>query len=75
VGDKIETMSWAGHVARIGLRRGVCRVLAGKPYGKRPLERPRRRGEDNFKMDLQEVECGVWTGLNWLKIEAGGGQL
>jgi hypothetical protein len=43
----------------------VCRVLAGKPYGKRPLERPRRRREDNFKMDLEEVECGV---MDWIEL-------
>jgi hypothetical protein len=39
-------------------RRDVYRVLVGEPEGKRPLERPRRRGEDNIKMDLQEVVCG-----------------
>jgi len=51
-------MGWAGHVARIGERRGVYRVLVGVPEGKRPLGRPRRRWEDNIKMDLQEVGCG-----------------
>jgi len=49
---------WAGHVARSGERRGVYRVLAGKPEGKTPLDRPRRRWEDNIKKDLQEVGCG-----------------
>jgi hypothetical protein len=49
-------MRWAGHVARVGEKRGVYRVLMGKPEGKRPLGRPRRRWEDN-KMDLQEVGC------------------
>ena len=49
---------WAGHVARSGERRGVYRVLAGKPEGKTPLDRPRRRCEDNIKKDLQEVGCG-----------------
>jgi hypothetical protein len=48
-------MRWAGHVARIGERRGVCRVLVGKPEGKRTLGRPRRKWEDNIKMDLQEM--------------------
>jgi hypothetical protein len=48
-------MRWAGHVARTGEDRGVYRVLVGKPEGKRPLGRPRRRWEDNIKMDLQEV--------------------
>jgi hypothetical protein len=58
-------MRWAGHVARIVAGRGVYRVLVGKPEGKRPLGRPRRRCEGNIKMDLQEVECGVmdWIGL------------
>jgi len=51
-------MRWAVHVARMGEKRGVSRVLAGKPAGKRPLGRPRRRWEDNIKMDLQEVGCG-----------------
>ena len=49
---KPRRMRWAGHVARLGERRGVCRVLLGKPEGKRPLGRPRRRWEDNIKMDL-----------------------
>jgi len=47
-----------GHVAGMGERRGVERVLVGKPDGKRPLGRPRHRQEDNIKMDLQEVGCG-----------------
>jgi hypothetical protein len=52
-------------VARMGDRRGVHRVLVGKPEGKRPLGRPRRRWEDNIKMDLQEVGggCGHWMEL------------
>jgi len=48
-------MRWAGHVARICERRSVYRVLVRKPEGKRILGRPRRRWEDNIKMDLQEV--------------------
>ena len=48
-------MGWAGHVARMGEERGVYRVLVGKPEGKRPMERPRRRWVDNIRMDLQEV--------------------
>ena len=51
-------MRLAGHVARMGERRGVYSVLVGKPEGKRPLGRRRRRWEDNIKMDLQEVGCG-----------------
>jgi len=58
-------MRWAGHVARMGEERGVYRVLVGKPEGKRPLGRPRRRWVDNIRMDLQEVGCGymAWIGL------------
>jgi hypothetical protein len=48
-------MRWAGHVVRVEERRAVYKVLVGKPEGKRPLGRPRRRWEDNIKMDLQEV--------------------
>ena len=49
----------------MGDRRGVYRVLVGIPEGKRPLGKPRRRWEDNIKMDLQEVECG---GMDWIKL-------
>ena len=49
---KSRRMRWAGHVARMREHRGVHRVLVGKPEGKRPLGRPRRRWEDNIKMDL-----------------------
>jgi len=55
---KSRRMRWAGHVARMGERRGVYRVLVGKPERKRPLGRTMRRWEDNIKMDFQEVECG-----------------
>jgi len=55
---KSRRMSWAGHVARMGEDRGVHRVLVANPEGKRPLGRPRRRWEDNIKMDLQEVVGG-----------------
>jgi hypothetical protein len=48
-------MRWAGYVTRMGERRGVYRVLVGKPEGKRPFERPRLRWKDNIKMDVQEV--------------------
>ena len=50
---KSKRMRWAGHVARMGERRGLYRILVGKPEGKRPLGRPRCRWEDNIKMDLQ----------------------
>ena len=58
-----------------GERRGVYRVLVGKPEGKRPLGRPRPRWEDNIKMVLQEVDVGVWTGSSWLRKGTGGGHL
>jgi len=58
-----------------GKRRGIYRVLVGKPGGKRPLGRPRRRWEDNIKMDLQEVGCGTWAESIWLRIGTGGGVL
>ena len=62
---KSRRMRWAGHVARMGEEMGVHRVLVGKPEGKRPLGRPRRRWVDNIRMDLQEVGCGYvdWIGL------------
>ena len=55
---KSRRIRWAGHVARMGEERGVYRFLVGKPEGKRPLGRPRRRWVDNIRMDLQEVGCG-----------------
>jgi hypothetical protein len=59
---KSRRMRWAGQVAGMGEGRGVHRVLMGKPDGTRPLGRPRRRWEDNIKMDLEEVGrgCGDW---------------
>ena len=63
--DECYKMRWVGHVARMGERRGVYRVLVGKHEGKRPLGRPRRRWEDNIKMDLQEVGCG---GMDWIDL-------
>jgi hypothetical protein len=53
-----------GHVVGIGEKRGVYRVLVGKREGKRPVGRPRRRWEDNIKMDIQEVGCG---GMDWIE--------
>jgi len=52
---KSRRMRWGGHVAHMGEDRGVHRLLVGKPEGKRPLGKPRRRWEDNIKMDLQEL--------------------
>jgi len=51
-------MRWAGHVAIMGEEKGVYRVLVGKPEGRRPMARPRRRWVDKIRMDLQEVGCG-----------------
>ena len=62
---KSRRMRWAGHVTRMGQGRVVYRVLVGKPEGKRPLGRPRRRWEDNIKMDLQKV--GAVSG-DWMKL-------
>jgi len=62
---KLRRMRWAGHVARMGERRGIYRVLVGKPEEKRPLGRPGRRWEDNIKMDLQEEGCGD---VKWIKL-------
>jgi len=62
---KSRRVRWAGHVARMGVRRGVQRVLVGKPEGKRPLGRPRRRWEDNIKMDLQDVGGGFG---DWMEL-------
>jgi hypothetical protein len=64
-----------GACSAVGEGRGAYRVLVGKPEVTRPLGRPKRRWEDNRGMDLQEVGCGVWTGLGWLRIETGGEQL
>ena len=64
MGDKSK-MRWVRHVAHMGERRCVYRVLVGKPEGKRPLGRPRHRWEDNIKMDLQEVGCG---GMGWIEL-------
>ena len=58
-------MRWAGHVLRMGERRGVYRVLLWKPEGKKPFGKPRLRWEDNIKIDLQEVECG---GMDWIEL-------
>ena len=65
----------SGVCSTYGERRGVYRLLVGKPR-KRPLGRPRRRWEDNIKMDLEEVVYGaLWTGSSWLRIGTGGGHL
>jgi hypothetical protein len=70
---KLRRMRWAGHAARMGEERGAYRVLVGKPEGRRPLGRPRRRWVDNICMYLWDV--GMWTGLDWPRIETDGGRL
>ena len=62
---KLRKMRWAGYVARIGERRAVYRVLVGKPEGRRPMGRHRRRWEDNIRMDLREVGCGC---VDWMEL-------
>jgi len=65
---KSKRIKWAGHVARMGEKRGVYRGLVGKPEGKRPLGRPRLRWEDDIKMDLQDVGCRV---KDWIELAQG----
>ena len=62
---KSRRIRCSGHVVRMGEERGVYSVLMGKPEGKRPLGRPRRRWVDNIKMDLQEVGCGY---IDWIRL-------
>jgi hypothetical protein len=58
-------MSWAGNVARMGEMKNAHKILGRKPEGKRPLGRPRRRWEDNIRMDRREV---VWDGVDWVHL-------
>jgi hypothetical protein len=62
---KSRRMRWAVHVSHMGEGRGVYRVLVGKPKDKRPLGRPRRRWEDNIKLDLREIG---FDGANWIEL-------
>jgi hypothetical protein len=62
---KSRRMRWAGHVARMGEERKVYKVLLGKPEGKRPLGRPRRRWEDWIRMDLREIGLGD---VDWIRL-------
>jgi hypothetical protein len=62
---KSRRLRWAGHVARMGERRGAYRALVGKPEERRPLGRPKRRWEDNIKTDLREVG---WGGIDWIDL-------
>jgi len=61
----VRVIKWVGHVVRMGEERGVYRVLVGKPKGKRPVWRPRRRWVDNIRIDFQEVGCGY---MDWIKL-------
>jgi hypothetical protein len=61
---KSRRMRWAGHVGRMGDKRDAYRILVGRPEGRRPLGRHRRRGEDNIKTGLQEVGWG----MNWIEL-------
>jgi hypothetical protein len=72
---KSRRMRWAGLVARMGKGRGVYRVLVGRPEGKRTLGKPRRRWEDNIKMDLREIGIDGRTGFDCLRIGSSGGFL
>jgi hypothetical protein len=65
---KSRRLRWAGHVARKRERRGAYRALVGKPEGRRPLGRSRRRWEDNIKTDLWEVG---WGGMDWINLASG----
>jgi hypothetical protein len=68
---KSRSMKWAGHVERIGEKRNACRILVGKPEGKRPLGRPRLRRVNNIQMDLRETE---WGGVDWIDLAQDGDQ-
>jgi hypothetical protein len=72
---KSSRMRWAGHVERMEVGRNVYRILVGKPEGKRPLRRPRRRWEDRKKWTLGRLVGGVWSGFTWLRIGTVGGLL
>jgi hypothetical protein len=62
---KSRRMRWPGHVARMGETRNAYRILVGKPEGKRPLGRPRRRWVNNIKMDLTEIG---WDRVDWIEL-------
>jgi hypothetical protein len=62
---KARRMRWAGHVGRMGAKRNAYRLLVGKPDGRRPLGRPRRRWVDNIRMDLVDVG---WSDVDWISL-------
>jgi len=72
---KSRRMKWAGHLTHMGERRDVYRVLVGKPEGKRPLGRPRRRWRIVLRCIFRKWDVGLWTGSGWLRIWTGGGHL
>jgi hypothetical protein len=61
-------MRWAGHETSMREERRSYKVLVGKPEGKRQLGRPRRRWEDEIRMNLRDIGWGVWSGFSWLRI-------
>jgi hypothetical protein len=62
---KSRRIRWTGHIARMGKKRNAYRILVGKPEGERPLGRPKRRWEDNIRMDLREIG---WGGMDWIDL-------
>jgi hypothetical protein len=72
---KSRRVMWAGHVARVGEERKVCKVLVGNPEGKRPLGRPRHRWQNGIRMCRRKIGWGLWSGSRWLKIGTNGGLL
>jgi hypothetical protein len=73
---KSRRMRWAGHVARMGVRRGVYRILVGRPEEKSQLGRPKRKWERIvLRWIFRKWNVGVWTGFSWLMIGTGGEHL
>jgi hypothetical protein len=72
---KSRRKRWAGNVAFMGEKRNTCRILVGRPEGKRPLGRPRHRWVDSIKMDLREIGWGGMDWIAWLRIGTSGGLL
>jgi hypothetical protein len=72
---KSRIMRWAGHLSRMGERRGVYRVLVGNPEGKRPLKDPAIDGKIVLRWIFRKWDVGVWTGSSWLRKGIGGGHL
>jgi PAS domain-containing protein len=68
-------MRWMGHVAGMGQRRGIYRVLVGKPEGKNHLEDPGVDGRIILRWIFRKWDVGAWTGSSWLRVETGSGHL